>query len=130
MRHIRLKGINRNYGRTESSSSRPGYDYQPARRLSADGCAAIRGTTVSTREDHALPAPGGNPAGALADLDRSLELASDPAVFFNRGVIHQERQDWDLAAADFSNALALAPGDPDASERLSACRARLASGQA
>jgi tetratricopeptide (TPR) repeat protein len=68
----------------------------------------------------------GDLASALADLDRSLDLAEDPTAFFNRGMIHEARKDWDRAAADFSSALALAPDDADVTERLAASRARLA----
>lgn len=66
----------------------------------------------------------GDTDSALADLDRSLDLATDPAVFFNRGAVHETREDWDRAAADFGSALALAPDDADARERLTACRQR------
>lgn len=102
--------------------------------------AAMQAFSAAIAADPALPQAwaaragaafrAGDPAGALADLDRSLELAADPAVFFNRGVINEAREDWSLAVADFSNALALAPDDPDASEHLTVCRARLAGGQA
>ncbi len=98
--------------------------------------AAIGAFSVAIAANPALPQAwaaragavfqAGDPASALADLDRSLNLAEDPAVFFNRGVIHEAREDWDLAVADFSSALALAPDDPDASEHLAVCRARLA----
>jgi tetratricopeptide (TPR) repeat protein len=109
--------------------------------LADDGVdAAMRAFSAAIAANPALPQAwaaragaafrAGDPAGALADLDRSLELAGDPVVFFNRGVIHETREDWDLAVADFSNALALAPGDPDASEHLTACRARLGAGGA
>jgi tetratricopeptide (TPR) repeat protein len=64
---------------------------------------------------------------ALADLSRSLDLADDPAVFFNRGVIHEALGQWDQAAADHRSALGLAPGDADAEEHLAACTGRLAS---
>src|SRR4029077_16134710 len=90
--------------------------------------AAMRAFSAAIAANPALPQAwaaragaafqAGDPAGALADLDRSLELAEDPAVFFNRGLIHETREDWDLAVADFSSALALAPDDPDASEHL------------
>lgn len=61
---------------------------------------------------------------ALADLNRSLDLAEDPAAFFNRGAIYEARGDWDQAVADFSSALALAPDDADARDHLAACRER------
>ena len=102
--------------------------------------AAMRAFTAAIAADPALPQAwaaragaafqAGDTAGALADLDRSLELAADPAAFFNRGVINEARQDWDQAVADFSSALALAPDDLDASEHLAACRARVAARRA
>jgi tetratricopeptide (TPR) repeat protein len=64
---------------------------------------------------------------ALADLDRSLEIAEDPAALFNRGVVREARGEWKHAEADFGRALDLAPGDADARDRLAACQARLAS---
>src|SRR5215471_6238355 len=54
--------INRHDGCLRSLSSRPGTVAGPAGRLSADCCAAKRGTTVSTRDNQALPARGLAPA--------------------------------------------------------------------
>jgi tetratricopeptide (TPR) repeat protein len=64
---------------------------------------------------------------ALADLDRSLELAEDPVALFNRGVVREARREWKHAEADFDRALELAPGDADTLDHLAVCRARLAS---
>jgi tetratricopeptide (TPR) repeat protein len=98
--------------------------------------AAMRAFDAAIAADPALPqawAARGEAAfaaddldSALGDLDRSLDLAQDAAVFFNRGVIHQAREQWDRAAADFSSALVLAPDDGDTLQHLEACRAQLA----
>jgi len=103
--------------------------------LAADrGDAAMRALDAAIAADPALPqawaarAEAAFQAGdldkALADLDRSLGLAEDPATLFNRGVIHQAREEWDQAEADYGHALDLAPDDPDVRQHLAVCRKR------
>jgi tetratricopeptide (TPR) repeat protein len=55
----------------------------------------------------------GDPAGAVADLDRAVQLADDPAAHFNRGVARQALGDWPGSIVDFTAALELAGDDPD-----------------
>lgn len=99
--------------------------------------AAIRAFTLAIEADAALPQAwaaraeaafqAGDLETALADLDRSLELAEDPAVLFNRGVLREARGEWKHAEADFGRAHELSPDDSDARDHLAACQARLAS---
>jgi len=67
----------------------------------------------------------GDWAKAVAALSRALELRPDAAIRFNRGAIHAEAGRWELAAADFTAAIELDPGDPDAWRHRATCRTRL-----
>lgn len=59
---------------------------------------------------------------AVDAFTRALEIKPSPAVFFNRGTVHQEQEQWDLAVADFTAALDLDPQDPDTWRQRAACR--------
>ena len=67
----------------------------------------------------------GDPAGAVADLTRAIELAPDPAVLFNRAVAHQTLQRWELAEADFTAVLEADPAEDEAWLGRAECRRRL-----
>jgi tetratricopeptide (TPR) repeat protein len=67
----------------------------------------------------------GDPALALGDLTRAIELAPDPALLFNRAIAHQALKNWAAAAADFTRVLATEPAEAEAWLRRAACRQRL-----
>jgi tetratricopeptide (TPR) repeat protein len=63
---------------------------------------------------------------AAGDLTHAIEVAEDPDLLYNRGMVHQRARRWQAAIDDFSRALALPGADRD--ELLvqqSACRAEL-----
>jgi tetratricopeptide (TPR) repeat protein len=52
---------------------------------------------------------------ALQDLDLAERTApAQPWIYFNRGIVQDERKDYADAIADFGRSLALKPDDPDA----------------
>ncbi|MBY8883587.1 tetratricopeptide repeat protein [Streptomyces sp. PTM05] len=67
----------------------------------------------------------GDLPGAVEDFSRSLEIAQDPVVLFNRGSVHEELGRWKEAAADFDRVVELDPEGPDGWLRRGACRLRL-----
>ena len=67
----------------------------------------------------------GEPAGAVADLSRAIELAPDPAVLFNRAVAHQALENWGAAEADFTAVLEADPAEGEAWLGRAECRHRL-----
>ncbi|GAA1940790.1 tetratricopeptide repeat protein [Kitasatospora viridis] len=62
--------------------------------------------------------------GALADLDRAVALLPDPAMLFNRGTVREALGQWKEAIADFDEALAADPDEPDALLHRAICRGR------
>jgi predicted Zn-dependent protease len=66
----------------------------------------------------------GDPAAAIADLSRAVDLDPDnPALRFNRAVAIDR---WDESVMDLNMALAAAPEDEDIQEALVRSRARVA----
>jgi tetratricopeptide (TPR) repeat protein len=67
---------------------------------------ARRGTASAARHDY---------ASALADLTRACELApGESSYFFERGRVHWENREADLALADFDQAIKLKPDNLEA----------------
>ncbi|WP_370949603.1 tetratricopeptide repeat protein [Amycolatopsis sp. cg5] len=62
----------------------------------------------------------GRTGDALADLDRAVALADEPAFRYNRAVIHQESGRLAEAIADYRAMLAVTE-DEDARDRLASC---------
>jgi tetratricopeptide (TPR) repeat protein len=71
----------------------------------------------------------GDPALAVADLTRAIELAPDPAVLFNRAIAHQAVGNWASAEADLTAVLEAEPAEGEAWLRRSECRHRLGNGE-
>jgi Flp pilus assembly protein TadD len=68
----------------------------------------------------------GDSPGAIDSLTRALELTEDPALLFNRAAALGCAQRWADAKADLTRARELDPGDPEISQQLRECEARLA----
>jgi tetratricopeptide (TPR) repeat protein len=64
----------------------------------------------------------GNPDAAVDDLTRAVELRTDPAIRFNRGVAYHAAGRFAEAVDDFEAVLGQT-GDPDARRRRDACLA-------
>jgi tetratricopeptide (TPR) repeat protein len=62
--------------------------------------------------------------GALADLDRAVELADDPGIRFNRATALQELGRYAEAVDEYDRVLA-ATDDPDARHQRAVCNLRL-----
>jgi tetratricopeptide (TPR) repeat protein len=64
--------------------------------------------------------------GAVADLDRALELGEDAALLYNRAAALQAAGRFTQALADLDRAAELDPEDPDIRSDRDRCRAELA----
>lgn len=68
----------------------------------------------------------GDIPGALADLDRAIDLGEDAALLYNRAAALQAAGRWSHALADLEKAALLDPADPDIQADRERCLAHLA----
>jgi tetratricopeptide (TPR) repeat protein len=73
----------------------------------------------------ALAHRAGDPAAAVADLSRALDLGDDAALRYNRAVAYQALGRWAEALTDLDVAAGLDPDDPDVAGDRSRCRQQL-----
>lgn len=69
----------------------------------------------------ALSHAGGDPAAAVSDLSRALELGDDAALRYNRAIAYRALGRITNALADLDAAAALDPDDPDIEEERQRC---------
>jgi tetratricopeptide (TPR) repeat protein len=67
----------------------------------------------------------GDPAAAVADFTRAIDLGPGPAVLFNRAIAHQALGHWAPAEDDFTAVLGAEPAEAEAWRRRAECRDRL-----
>ena len=93
---------------TGAAATEPGHADASARLDEPANAAgfARRGAALAARHDY---------EAALRDLTHACELApTEPGFFFERGMVHWQNRQEDLALADFDQAIKLKPDDVEA----------------